>query len=119
MRFGLSLAALFLLFPLSGIAHDELPQTSFLDPGRPNPARYDSLIHYELATNERDFSLEVVDVTGRHVATLEVYDLRDAGEYDYLWDLRSDRGVRVPSGLYIIQLRTNTLMLVQRLVVAR
>jgi hypothetical protein len=58
--------------------------------------------------------IEILDVTGRRVRVLT------NGESDAAyWDLRDQRGARVPRGLYFARLTRGARAVVKRVVVAR
>ena len=79
-----------------------LLETSF---GRvsPNPARSSATIEFGLGA-PRVIEICLYDVSGRLVRTLRPGELA-VGVSRIHWDLRSDRGEPVPSGVYFIQVR--------------
>lgn len=65
----------------------------------PNPASRAVQIHFSLAASER-VRVDVIDVTGRRVATPIPDRTLPAGEHHVTWDGRSDSGERVRPGVY-------------------
>jgi FlgD Ig-like domain/Right handed beta helix region len=88
-----------------------------LQPVRPNPASAPLQFAFELA-RPASVRLEVFDLLGRRVATVEHRDL-DAGLHDVTWDGRSARGARVGPGVYVALLRAGDERDAQRFVLAR
>jgi len=68
----------------------------------PNPARAMTEITFETPTPGAPLDVSVLDVAGRRVRTLERSDA-PTGRRILNWDLRDDRGARVPSGLYFVK----------------
>ena len=48
-------------------------------------------------------SIQVMNIAGRVVRTLETYQVRAAGQNLVLWDGRANTGRAVPSGRYLLQ----------------
>jgi hypothetical protein len=75
-------------------------------PGRalvtPNPARTMTEITFETSTPGAPLDVAVLDLAGRRVRTLESA-AAPTGKRILPWDLRDDRGARVPSGLYFVK----------------
>ena len=90
------------------------PVLSFSAPS-PNPARQNARFEFALP-HAGTVRLEVLDVQGRHIATLA--NGRYAAEhYVRGWDLSDDAGHRVPTGVYLARLVTEYGVRTQRLVV--
>jgi hypothetical protein len=83
----------------------------------PNPFNPSTRIQFELAL-AGETSLDVLDIAGRHVATL-VREWMRAGAHSTLWDGRDAHGVAVASGVYIARLRSGAGQAMQRLVLVR
>jgi len=94
----------FLLRPTSpiGIPMPEIPRTLTLSPVAPNPTRDATVLSYGLP-RDGQVSLVVLDASGRSVRTLASGPL-PAGPHTARWDLKSDAGRTVGSGVYFIQL---------------
>lgn len=75
-----------------------------LAPNFPNPFRSSTRVRYTLGRSA-PVVVAVYDVRGRRVRTL--VDAREPrGERSVVWDGRDDRGVAVPSGVYLLRLTT-------------
>jgi len=73
-----------------------------LEPPFPNPLDGGCTIRFQLA-REGMMSLEVLDLAGRRVASLD-HGLRSPGAYSIRWAGRDDRGVPAATGLYFLRL---------------
>jgi hypothetical protein len=78
---------------------DDLPQTTRLHTGYPNPFNPVTMLSFDLHESGMT-RLDVYDVLGKHVATL-VDDHREAGRHQVSWDAS-----RHASGMYIVRLET-------------
>ena len=72
----------------------------------PNPLTTTSRISYSVSRSS-NVSLEILDVSGRQVRTLE-RSLIDPGSHEVWWDATNDRGERVSSGTYFVVLRVES-----------
>lgn len=68
----------------------------------PNPFEESTTIEFEIAQTTR-VSIEVYDVQGRAVRTLEGGVVRESGLQRVTWDGRDSSGARVPAGVYLIR----------------
>ena len=75
-----------------------------LAPVSPNPVSSAATLRFSLARGDRPVSLDIVDVTGRAVRSLEGGVL-PSGDHSSVWDLRDDQGHRVGAGVYFGRLR--------------
>jgi len=83
----------------------------------PNPFGARTLVAFTLPV-AAGVSLDVLDVSGRRVRSLLGGEWRAAGAQAVEWNGRSDRGDRVPAGLYFVRLVTGADQRVQRAVVS-
>lgn len=83
-----------------------IPQTAVLDQNYPNPFNPTTVVPFALPRNGH-VSLTVVDILGRHVATL-VDGTRNAGSYSATWDASS-----IPSGVYFCRLAFDGMVVVR------
>ncbi len=81
----------------------------------PNPFGSRTLVRFTLP-GESDVTLDVLDVGGRRVRSLVLGERHSAGTHVVEWDGRSDRGERVPSGMYFVRLLAGPEQRVQRVV---
>jgi hypothetical protein len=72
----------------------------------PNPFNPETVIQYEL-TKFAYVKLEIHNVAGQKIRTL-VDRFRSPGLFTTIWDGRADNGERVPSGVYIYNLRVGS-----------
>ena len=94
------------------------PSASFvLRPVAPNPAAPPVTIRFQLP-RAGSASLEIFDLLGRRVASLEVGD-RDAGSHEVLWDGKDGAGTPVRGGVYLYRLRAAAFSQTRRLVLIR
>jgi hypothetical protein len=63
-------------------------------------------------------SVRILDVRGRVLRTL-MNDTLPGGAYGMYWDLRDDRGLLVPAGVYLVHARAGEFVATQRIVVIR
>ena len=73
----------------------------------PNPFNPSTKIEFYVPVNEL-VNLTVFDLEGKIVKTIINQDLR-AGQHVVNWDGTNDKGVKVSTGMYLYQLRTNTM----------
>jgi hypothetical protein len=85
-----------------------------LSPARPNPFDGSSKIRLTLAT-PTFVRAEVLDVTGRHVATL-AFGTYDAGVHELTWDGTNARGQRAAAGVYLVRVQWPGSQTTQRIV---
>ncbi|MFO7768000.1 MAG: S8 family serine peptidase [bacterium] len=72
---------------------------------RPNPSRGTVRFPLRMAS-AGPVTLRIFDVRGRWVSTVAEGNLLGAGRHELLWDGRDDGGKRVPSGIYVFEVRT-------------
>src|SRR6185436_7767686 len=74
----------------------------------PNPTRDGQLtIRFNLPSSER-VSAEVLDLAGHRVRTLATEREFSPGPQVLGWDGKNDAGVRLPSGVYFVEVRAGT-----------
>jgi hypothetical protein len=117
---GLSAREAFDLFanPVRTAVEDELPETSTgfaLEQNFPNPFVATTQIRYAL-DHPTVVSLAVYDIRGRKVRTLTRGQLQQ-GTQLVTWNGTDDSGTAVPSGVYFVQLETDTFRQAKRMVV--
>jgi hypothetical protein len=72
----------------------------------PNPAQNEVEIAFDLARSG-SVALEILDVSGRVVASLPARDW-EAGQWQTRWNLRASDGGRVPAGVYWVRMALGT-----------
>ena len=75
-----------------------LPERFSVAPNYPNPFNPETRIRFDLPF-AADVTVEVLDLQGRHVATL-LAERKSPGTHQVNWNGRSDRGEVMPSGVY-------------------
>ncbi len=99
-----------------GIEHQNgdaaVPNGFALSQNYPNPFNPSTTISFELPV-ETDISLDVFDVTGKHVATL-ISDRLNAGSHQVAFDAEN-----LPSGLYFYRLEGGGVSLVNRMILMK
>ncbi|HPG40304.1 MAG TPA: FlgD immunoglobulin-like domain containing protein [bacterium] len=99
------------------ITMDNLPETTELGKAYPNPFNPQTFIGYELA-EDTDVTIRVFDMLGRQVKTL-FNGHQFAGSYNVYWNATDERGNKVPSGSYIIQMKTKTTRQTQKVMLMK
>jgi hypothetical protein len=101
----------------TGVPDGPMPVTSRLFDAVPNPFNPATTIGY--VVEDAGFTeLIVYDVVGRRVRTL-VSGVLPAGSHEVVWRGRDDNGGRVASGVYLYQLRSNSLVETKKLVLLK
>jgi len=84
---------------------DELPGKTFLEKAFPNPFNPHTYIAYHLA-KATHVNITIFDMLGCSVK--ELYNgIQKAGTYHVYWNGTNENGTKVPSGIYIIRMRTD------------
>jgi hypothetical protein len=91
------------------------PSTLWIAPPVPNPCRRETVVEFSLPS-AGDVSVEILDVSGRHVATLMRAAL-PAGHSSVRWDRRADNGSRAVAGLYFVRLARGSESITTRLLI--
>jgi hypothetical protein len=86
----------------SGVDAPPLQARTRLLGNRPNPFESSTVIAFVLS-HDTDVQLEIVDLSGRRVASLHQGQLQ-AGEHHVAWDGNREDGTRAPSGVYFYRL---------------
>lgn len=82
----------------------------------PNPASQATWIAYQIP-NEASTRLRVLDAQGRRVRSLAASET--PGTHATSWDLRDDRGSRVPAGIYFVHLASGDFHQTRKVTVTR
>lgn len=88
-----------------------------LQPAFPNPFRHSTTLRFSLDA-AAPVRVEVVDVTGRRVATLQDGDL-SAGIHESVWDGRDAAGRPAAGGVYFLRMRAGSVERVLKVVLKR
>jgi len=95
-----------------------LPATLKVLAARPNPAHDRSEVRFVLP-DARRVRVDVIDVTGRIVRTLQASATLPAGEHAVRWDGRDTDGAHAAAGLYVVQVRAGGEVQVAKLLLVR
>jgi hypothetical protein len=90
---------------------------TWLEAVRPNPARGRVAIRFTLDAR-RSASLEIHDLTGRTVATLQS-GVRERGAHSVTWDGTDGRGRELAEGVYFVRLTTDGYRATEKVLLAR
>ena len=96
---------------LSGIGDAPLPEKLAIS-ARPNP--FNAAVTIEITGAEKDSRLEIYDIAGRRVRTMEV-----SGSRNLVWDGSTESGEKLPSGIYFSRLVSGEKTLKKRLILLR
>lgn len=81
----------------------ELPESFALSHNYPNPFNPETEIHYQVP-EEVSVKIVIFNLLGQRVRVL-VDSEHEIGAYSALWDGRDDRGISVPSGVYVVRMQ--------------
>jgi hypothetical protein len=95
----------------------ESPNMTALSPPYPNPFNPTTLIRYQLS-DASHVELSIYDIRGTRIHTL-IDKEQHTGSYSVYWHGRDNRGFTVPSGTYILVLRTPDQIKNQRAILVR
>ncbi len=84
----------------------------------PNPFNGETTIQFELSNNGF-VELNVYDVLGRHVASLLSHTHFSAGAYETNWNARDESGSALPTGSYLVELRSTDQSIVRPIFLIR
>jgi len=101
-----------------GIPGEVVAPIPLLSSSYPNPMRLSTTVFYELPVASR-MTLEIYDLGGHLVRTLEDDSSRPAGRYRVVWDGRSTGGRDLPAGIYFFRLRAGVLAASRKVVLVR
>jgi hypothetical protein len=96
----------------------DTPTECRLHPGRPNPFTAATLIRYDLAYSSA-VEIQVYDVEGKSVCTLEDSPSMEPGRYSVRWDGRNISGHQVGPGIYFARMCAGNFTETRRLVLLR
>jgi hypothetical protein len=93
------------------------PQNFALYPNAPNPFNPTTRIQFDIP-KAAHVSVGIYNVLGQRVRHL-IDDNRDAGQYSLTWDGLNDAGQQVTSGVYVMRLHSENVVLTQKMVLVR
>lgn len=83
----------------------------------PNPFNHETQIRYALP-KAADVKLEIVDIRGRRVCSL-ASGKKDAGVHSVTWDGMDSRGFLMPSGVYMILMKTEACVKTSKIILIK
>jgi parallel beta-helix repeat protein len=101
----------------SNDAEGVIPAVFGLGQNYPNPFNAQTRISFSLS-KACHVNLDVFDMTGRKVATLENGHFK-AGTYSVVWDGKADSGRLLSSGIYFYQLKTESFQDIKRMLMIK
>lgn len=95
-----------------------LPKTFYLFPIYPNPTAKPLVIKFQLPVKAA-VSLKIYDVSGRLVRSLVKIQNLEPGIYTLNWDGRSDKGMKLPAGVYFLRMEAPDYTVTRKAVVVK
>ncbi len=95
-----------------------LPKTFYLGQNYPNPFNANTTIKYHLP-KASEVTLEIFNLRGQLVKTLEEGKNQAPGEYTTSWNGTNQRGEKVSSGIYFYRLKTGDFNEIKKMVLLR
>ncbi|UCF63506.1 MAG: T9SS type A sorting domain-containing protein [bacterium] len=87
---------------------ERTPSVIHLAQNYPNPFNPSTTIFFSVENEEPlRITLTIYDILGQRINTLINEEL-GSGQYEIMWDGKNDRGISVPSGIYLYRLQAGT-----------
>jgi hypothetical protein len=106
-----------ILKPDEPAAESILSEEFDLSQNYPNPANPSSTINFKLPESGK-VSLRIFNILGQEVKTL-VDEHREAGSYTFIWDGKNNRGLSVPSGIYLYTIKAGDNVVTKKLMLLK
>jgi hypothetical protein len=94
-----------------------LPSSTWLHPNYPNPFNPTTTVRYELSRPGHT-RLIILNMLGQRIRTL-VDRHQDSGAYRVIWDGKSELGIDVSSGVYLLLLESGSIFHTQKMILVR
>jgi len=99
------------------LTHTGLPETFYMENAHPNPFNPETRVTYHLKESAW-VNITVFNCLGKHVKTL--YDnQQSAGSYHVFWNGSNAEHVQVPSGPYIVRMKTAGMQQIQKIMLLK
>jgi aminopeptidase N len=100
---------------------DGAPAQAALYPNYPNPFNAETAVRYDVpgSAGVQDVVIAVYNLLGEPVRTLVRETRPMPGQYRVVWDGTDGKGAKVPSGLYVVQMRAGPTVREQKAAVLR
>ena len=102
--------------PISG-TNSVVPSAFSLEQNHPNPFNPETEIHFALPDAEH-VALKVYNIMGQEVRTL-VKSYYGAGYHTIMWNGKNEKGIVVPSGVYLYHLKAGDFSQVRKMILLR
>ncbi len=103
--------------PISVMGMKPIPENYGLAQNYPNPFNPETMIEFQLPENA-DVSIMIYNLLGQEVKTL-VEEKMEAGYQKITWTGRDNNGVKVPSGMYIVQMQAGNFRQIRKMTILR
>lgn len=107
--------------PICGITRvteiKTMPINYLLEQNYPNPFNPSTIIRYQLS-EVTDVELTIFNTLGQKVRTL-VNKKQIAGTYQIYWDGRNEKGIQMPSGVYLYRLNAGSFIKTRKMLLIR
>ena len=103
--------------PISIMGIDLVPDDFGLSQNYPNPFNSDTWFEYQLS-EACELRIAVFDILGKEVKTI-VKGKKSGGFHSSYWDGNNNAGKPVPSGIYLLYLKTDQIARITRMTVLR
>ncbi|MBP6976918.1 MAG: T9SS type A sorting domain-containing protein [Lentimicrobiaceae bacterium] len=105
-------------FTATGISNPDLiPQCTRLGSNYPNPFNETTRLRFDLS-RDGDVFIEIYGISGEKIRTL-MHENALAGQHEVEWDGKDHRGMPVPPGVYIFQLKSGNYIHSRKMVLMR
>ena len=101
----------------ASLSQDIIPTKHLLHQNFPNPFNPSTNISFDLP-NSSNVTLTVYDLIGNKIRTLK-NGVMESGKYMNAWDGKNSSGETVSSGIYIYQLKSNSLTSTKRMILMK
>jgi parallel beta-helix repeat protein len=95
-----------------------IPERFALQPSAPNPFNPSTRIRFDVPAPGAEVALEVFDVRGRRIKTLES-GRRPPGQHVVIWNGRDEWGASVATGVYFVRMRAGTFAETRKIVLVK
>lgn len=96
---------------------ESVPTVFKLEQNYPNPFNPETTINYELPIMAR-VTIRIYDPLGREIRTL-INQVQPAGRHQIVWDGKDKKAFDVPSGIYLLEIRSGEFVKVRKMTLLR
>lgn len=102
---------------LSKLDENPIPENFSLDQNYPNPFNNTTVIKYSVPENS-DISLVIYDILGNQIIKTKNNNVKP-GVYSFKWKGNNSNGLKVATGLYFYQLKTNNFISTKKMLLVK